>query len=122
MVKEQEEGRRPINRPYTWRQQERREGKWRKKNTWFKGGKEEFTSVMFCPHTPGGEVAKRWREVEERVAASRGWRFRIVELGAEKYPPPYVVTRGEDPVERKTAWSAPLEAGGPVDGLAAHMT
>ena len=84
MVKEQEEGRRPINRAYTWREQERREGKWRKKNTWFKGGKGEFTSVMFCPHTPGGELAKRWREVEERGAASRGWRFRIVELGGRK--------------------------------------
>ena len=84
MVKEQEEGRRPINRAYTWREQERREGKCRKKNTWFKGGKGKFTSVMFCPHTPGGELAKRWRKVEERGAASRGWRFRMVELGGRK--------------------------------------
>ena len=64
-------------------EQERREGKWRKKNNWYKGG-GEFTSVLFCPHTPGGELAKRWREAEERGAASRGWRFSIVELGGRK--------------------------------------
>ena len=32
IVTEQEEGRRPVNRAFTYREQERREGKWRKKN------------------------------------------------------------------------------------------
>ena len=36
---------------------------------------------MFCPYTPNSELAKRWREVEARGEASRGWRFRVVELG-----------------------------------------
>ena len=40
--------------------------------------------MMFCPQTPGGELAKRWREVEARGARARGWRFRVVELGGRK--------------------------------------
>ena len=40
--------------------------------------------MIFIDNTAGGELAKRWREVEERGAASRGWRFSIVELGGRK--------------------------------------
>ena len=39
---------------------------------------------MFFPQTPGGELARRWREVDDRGARSRGWRFRVVELGGRK--------------------------------------
>ena len=35
---------------------------------------------MFCPWTPGGELAKRWRQVERQGAPSRGWRYKVVEL------------------------------------------
>ena len=66
MVAEQERGGRPINRPRNYEESKRREEKWRKKTNWFKTG--GFTTVLFCPWTPSGELAKRWREVEER-----GW-------------------------------------------------
>ena len=36
---------------------------------------------FICPHIPGCELARRWREVEERGTAARGWRFPILELG-----------------------------------------
>ena len=58
MVVEDKEGRRPINRAFSWKQKERREQKWRKKLSWFRSG-GEYSSVMFCPQTPGG--GGRWR-------------------------------------------------------------
>jgi len=76
MVEEQRSGGRPINRLRTYQE---RESRWKKKGNWFKAG--GYSSVMFCPWTPNGELAKRWREVEERGAANRGWRYRVVELG-----------------------------------------
>ena len=36
---------------------------------------------MFCPYTPGSVLANKWREAEARGAATRGWRYRVVELG-----------------------------------------
>ena len=73
----------PPHGSASWRQQERREGKWRKKLSWYRGS-GDFTSVMFCPQKPGEELARRWREVEARGAASRGWRFEVLELGGRK--------------------------------------
>ena len=77
MVKEQEEGRRPINRPREWQADQRRMDKKRKKYSWYKAG--GFSTVIFCPYTPNGELAKRWREIEARGAETRGWRFKVVE-------------------------------------------
>ena len=57
-----EAGRRPINRPRNWKEQERMEGKWRKKTTWFKTG--GYSTAIFCPYTLNSELAKRWRELE----------------------------------------------------------
>ena len=79
MVAAQEEGLRPINRPRSWNQGEREENKWRKKATWYKQG--GYTTVMFCPFTPNSTLANRWREAEARGAVTRGWRYRVVELG-----------------------------------------
>ena len=78
MVAEQNKGARPINRPRSYEESERRQQKARKKTNWFKGG--GYTSVLFCPWTPGGELAKRWRESEERGSSTRGWRYKVVEL------------------------------------------
>ena len=77
MVAEQERGGRPINRPRNFEEKKRREEKWRKKANWFKTG--GYTTVLFCPWTPNGELARRWKEVEERGAATRGWRYKVIE-------------------------------------------
>ena len=54
----------------------------RKKTTWFKQG--GYSTVIFCPYTPESKLAKRWREIEARGADSRGWRFKVVELGGRQ--------------------------------------
>ena len=82
MLIEHETGRRPVNRKRTWREEERKENKWRKKLGWFKAG--GYSTVIFCPYTPNGELATKWREVEARGAATRGWRFKVVEQGGRK--------------------------------------
>ena len=44
---------------------------------------------MFCPHTPGGELAAELRKAEEDTADGRLWRVKIVETAgvtvASKY-------------------------------------
>ena len=82
MVEEHEAGRRPINRATSWKEKERQEAKWRKKTTWFKQG--GYSTVIFCPYTPESKLANRWREIEARGADSRGWRFKVVELGGRQ--------------------------------------
>ena len=71
MVEEHSAGRRPINRSKSWQEDRRRREKIRKKSTWYKSG--GYSTVMFCPWTPGSELAKRWREIEARGSANRGW-------------------------------------------------
>ena len=39
----------------------------------------EVKSVLFVPHTPGSELAKRLRKEEERVSRVAGYRVKIVE-------------------------------------------
>ena len=82
MLIEHEAGRRPVNRKRTWREEERKENKWRKKLGWFKAA--GYSTVIFCPYTPNGELATKWREVEARGATTRGWRFKVVEQGGRK--------------------------------------
>mgnify|MGYP006963457604 CR=1 FL=1 len=52
-----------------YEERKRREEKWKKKTNWFKT--EGYTTVLFCPWTPNGELARRWREVEEKGAATK---------------------------------------------------
>ena len=42
------------------------------------------TSVLFVDQTPGGELARRLRQLEQRLAAVTGWR---VQTGASKHKP-----------------------------------
>ena len=46
--------------------------------------KEDPKAVMFCPYTPGGELAKRLREVEFDMEKSSGYKIKIVEESGEK--------------------------------------
>ena len=82
MVEEHKAGRRPINRARSWQEESRRQEKARKKTSWFKSG--GYTTVIFCPYTPGSELAKKWRMIEERGAESRGWRYKVVEQGGRQ--------------------------------------
>ena len=82
MVTEHEAGRRPINRSRNWQGENRRQEKTRKKNNWYKTG--GYSTVIFCPYTPGGELAKKWREIEAREAETRGWRYKVVEQGGRQ--------------------------------------
>ena len=77
MLAEHEAGRRPINRSRNWQSEKRRQEKVRKKSNWYKTG--GYSTVIFCPYTPGGELAKKWREIEAREADTRGWRYKVVE-------------------------------------------
>ena len=79
MREAQDQGKRPINRPKSWNQGVREENKWKNKTTWYRQG--GYTTVIFCPYTPNSVLANKWKEAEARGAASRGWRYRVVELG-----------------------------------------
>ena len=45
---------------------------------------EDPKAVMFCPYTPGGELAKRLRDVELDMEKSSGYKIKIVEEAGEK--------------------------------------
>ena len=61
---QQQKGGRPINRPKSYEETKRKQQKSQKEKNWFKSGR--YTSVLFCPWTPGGELAKRWKQVERQ--------------------------------------------------------
>ena len=79
MLRESEQGGRPINSPRTWEEDLRQKNKYFKKKRWFrKGG---YDVPLFVPHTPRGELAKKMKEKEAQNNQGRTIRFRIVEMG-----------------------------------------
>ena len=44
----------------------------------------KITDVLFVDQTPGGNLAKRLREVEERLSGLTGFKIKIVERGGKK--------------------------------------
>ena len=82
MVQQHHAGRRPINRDRCWQEDRRRKDKMRKKYSWYKSG--GYSTVIFCPWTPGSELAKRWRDIEARGSTTRGWRYKVIELGGRQ--------------------------------------
>ena len=70
-----------VNRIRSMDQLERRKEKMRKKTNWYKKG--NYETVLFVPCTPGGILAKRMRDVEERGRSDRGWKAKIVEMGGQ---------------------------------------
>ena len=77
-LKDDREGIKPLNRPRGYRKLERRHEKRIKKRTW--GTKGGFTAPVIVPATPGGELARRLREVAEAEAIP-GLKFKISERG-----------------------------------------
>ena len=79
MVQVQEAGGRPVNRPRSWEQETRRKKKTEKSITWHKNG--GFDVPLFIPCTPGGELAKKIKGVEEKKSGNRTVRFKVIETG-----------------------------------------
>ena len=78
MVKEDEDGTRPIHRPHDWQAEARRLDKKRKQHSWStRGG---FVAPIFVPATPGNELAGMMKQVAEDEAIP-GLRFKVVETG-----------------------------------------
>ena len=81
MVDVERNGGRPVNRLRSINQIQRKKDKMNKKTKWYKNG--GYATVLFIPCTPGGTLAKRMREIEERGRSDRGWRVKIVEVGGQ---------------------------------------
>jgi hypothetical protein len=78
MVKDDQDGIKPIFRPKDWQKVERRKAREAKKHSWSsKGG---FVAPIFVPPTPNGELAARLRKIAA-TEAEAGVNFRIVETG-----------------------------------------
>ena len=70
-------GERPLYRPRTWQQQERRKAKLLKRVSWYRPA----DAVLFLPATPDGELAEMARKVVDEEAPRLGLRIRVVEKG-----------------------------------------
>ena len=78
MVKEAEEGRKPLNRPKDWQKEERRKEKRRKKHSWATSG--GCIAPIIIPPTPNSELLSMLREVT-KAEALPGLKFKVVESG-----------------------------------------
>ena len=80
MVKNQEDGVRPVNRPFDWDTEERRLNKVKKRHSWStRGG---YTAPIIIPATPDSELATMLRHVAEEEAID-GLRFKVLEKGGQ---------------------------------------
>ena len=82
MIKVEEAGGRPVNRPRTWETDRRQEKKQLKKRNWFSSGGHHVP--LFIPHTPNSQLAKLIRAKEEQNNQGRKIRFLICEVGGTK--------------------------------------
>jgi hypothetical protein len=72
MLEADRSGARPLYRDSAWLKQHRQE-ETKKKSSWYKGlGGQVSDFPIFCPASPGGRLAERWRRVAEEVRASSG--------------------------------------------------
>ena len=74
-LKRNDDGVCPLHRPKGYRVNERQKEKIAKKRIWYK----PYDTVIFCPPTPRGELAKRMREVTQEVTECHGIKVKIVE-------------------------------------------
>ena len=77
IILEDQFGLRPLYRTNSWRKEERKKKKEQKKAGWYKqaGGKVNDFPI-FCPISPGGRLAEKWRRVAEEVRVSSGGKVR----------------------------------------------
>ena len=74
-LKRHDDGVCPLHRPKGYRMEERQNEKMVKRRSWYK----PFDTVVFCPPTPGGMLAKRMREVTQEVSERHNLKVKIVE-------------------------------------------
>ena len=79
-LKRNDEGECPLHRPKGYRTEERRREKMVKKRSWYK----PYESVIFCPPTPGGELAKRMRRITQNVSERHNINVKVVERAGVK--------------------------------------
>ena len=78
MIREHEDGTRPLHRPHDWHAEERRIDKRKKKNSWAtRGG---HTAPIIVPATPDGELAALLKQIAEEESVG-GLKFKVVEKG-----------------------------------------
>jgi hypothetical protein len=70
-------GEKPLYRPRGWQQESRRRRKRMKRAAWYRPA----DTVIFCPATPGSELAHRLRKVAEEEGQRINLRVRVVEKG-----------------------------------------
>ena len=70
-------GEKPLYRPRGWQQESRRRRKRMKRAAWYRPA----DTVLFCPATPGSELASRLRKVAEEEGKRINLRVRVVEKG-----------------------------------------
>ena len=70
-------GERPLYRPRSWQQQDRRKAKMLSRVSWYRPA----DAVLFLPATPDSELADQAKKVVEEEAPRLGLRVRIVEKG-----------------------------------------
>ena len=84
MVEMDKTGEKPLYRERSWNEETRRKEKERKKTGWFRGrGGKTCDFPIFCPITPGGRLAEKWRRAVEDVRISSGGAVsaKVVEQG-----------------------------------------
>jgi hypothetical protein len=73
MLEEDRTGARPLYRDSNWLKEHRKEKGQKKKSNWYKElGGQTSDFPIFCPMSPGGRLAERWRRVAEEVRTSSG--------------------------------------------------
>ena len=84
MVEMDKTGEKPLFRERCWNEEARRKDKERKKTGWFRGREGKACDFpIFCPITPGGRLAEKWRRAVEEVRISSGGEVsaKVVEQG-----------------------------------------
>ena len=70
----------PLYRPKGYKEEERRMKKQIKKRSWYK----PFSTILFCPPSPSGELAKQLRKIAKEATDNNGWSVKVVERAGVK--------------------------------------
>ena len=70
----------PLYRPKGYKEEERRMKKQIKKRSWYK----PFSTILFCPPSPYGELAKQLRKIAKEATDNNGWSVKVVERAGVK--------------------------------------
>merc|ERR1711895_235342 len=70
----------PLYRPKGYMVEEQNRKKQIKKRSWYK----PFSTVLFCPPSPGSQLAKELRKVAEEETKGKGWTVKVIERAGAK--------------------------------------